>query len=74
MKVGKEETEKHTYLTEREKATTPEWIMEETEVEGEIEDEIAGEILEIEIGMTEEKEKIERIEKEIRKLKLFRYY
>lgn len=74
MKVGKEEIERRIYLTEIEKVMTLEWIMEETEVEEEIEDGIGGETLETEIGMIEEKEKIERIEKEIRKLKLFRYY
>lgn len=72
MKIGKEETERRIYLTEIGKVLTLEWIAEETEVEGEIGDAIVEEILEIETGMTEEKGKTGKIEKEIHRLKLFR--
>lgn len=72
MKIEKEEIERHIYRTEIEKVMILEWIVEETEVEEEIEDVIVEEILEIEIGMIEEKEKIEKIAKEIHKLKIFR--
>lgn len=50
----------------------PEWIVGGKEVEDENEDVIGEEILEIETEMTEEKEKIEKIEKEIHKIKVFR--
>lgn len=72
MKIEKEEIEKHIYRIEIEKVMILEWIVEETEVEEEIEDVIAEEILEIEIEMIEEKEKTEKIGKEIHKLKIFR--
>lgn len=72
MKIEKEEIEKHIYHTEIEKVMILEWIVEETEVEEEIEDVIAEGILEIEIEMIEEKEKTEKIAKEIHKLKIFR--
>lgn len=49
-----------------------EWIVEGTEVEGEIVDAIVEGTLETGIEMTEGKGKIEKIEKEIRKLRIFR--
>lgn len=72
MKIEKEEIERHIYRTEIEKVMILEWIVEETEAEEEIEDVIAEGILEIEIEMIEEKEKTEKIAKEIHKLKIFR--
>lgn len=71
MKIEKEETEKRTCLIEIEKMIL-EWIVGEKEAEEETEDVIAEEISEIETEMTEEKERTEKIEKEILKLKIFR--
>lgn len=73
VKTEKEEIEKHIYLIETEKALILGWIVEGKEVgEESVEDVIVEEILGIERGMTEEKEKTEKIEKGIHKHKIFR--
>lgn len=73
MRTEKEGIEKRICLIEIGKAMIPEWIVEGKGVGEENVDVIVEEILGTETEMTEEKEKTEKIEKGIRKLKIFRY-